>query len=88
MRLGLGQDELAEKAGIAPRTYASWERGEVTPTAAKLGPLIEFLEAQGINPRDTVIDEAETGILRDRLLSDEQKADLIQHLREMRNGDS
>lgn len=87
MRLGLGQDELADKAGIARRTYASWERGEVTPTAAKLGPLIDFLESQGINPRDTAIDEAEAGILRDRLLSDHQKAGLIQQLREMREGE-
>lgn len=87
MRLGLTQDELAEKAGVPLRSYANWERGDVTPTAAKLGPLIKFLESQGINPHDTAMDEAEAGILRDKLLSDRQKADLIQRLRAMRSGE-
>lgn len=87
MRLGRTQEEMAQHAGVAPRTYTSWERGEVIPTAAKLGPLIEFLESQGIDPRAAVIDDAEKGILRDRGLSDEDKAKLLDAVREMR-GDS
>lgn len=84
MRLGLNQEEMAAKAGVAPRTYASWERGEVVPSAQKLRPLIEFLESEGINPRDTARDDAEAAILRDRGLTDRQKAELIEQLREMR----
>ena len=84
MRLGLTQDEMAARAGVPLRTYASWERGDVVPTAGKLGPLIEFLEAEGINPRDTAKDDVEAAILRDSLLSDKQKAEMIDVLRQHR----
>lgn len=87
MRLGLNQDEMAEHAGVAPRTYASWERGENTPTAAKLAPLITFLESQGINPRDTAKDDVEASILRDPAMTERDKAKLIQQLREIRGED-
>src|SRR3954452_22135951 len=76
MRLGLNQEEMAQHAGVPLRTYASWERGEVTPTAAKPNPLIGFLESNGIDPRDPAMDDAEAGIPRDRGLTDRDKAAL------------
>src|SRR4051794_12171641 len=84
MQLELTQEQMAEQAGVPLRTYAMWERGEAMPTASKLAPLVAFLEAQGINPRDTAKDDVEAGILRDRSLSEKQKAELIALLREMR----
>lgn len=88
MRLGLTQEDMASNAGIPLRTYTSWERGEVVPTAAKLSPLIRYLESRGIDPRQTAMDDAEAGILRDRGLTDRDKMELLEQVRAMRSGSS
>lgn len=43
--LGLTQNEMATRVGVAPRTWQSWERAEYYPTAEAL----LFLATQGID---------------------------------------
>lgn len=35
-KAGLKQDEVAERLGVKPRTYGSWERGEAMLSASQL----------------------------------------------------
>lgn len=83
-QLGLSQEELAKRAGIPFRTYRSWENGESEPQAAKITPLLRFLEAEGIDPqRVAVRSPLEQHILDDPGLTIEDKAKLIRALRGM-----
>lgn len=43
-RLNFGQKELAEKAGVAPRSIAAWESGESEPSLDSLDKLAAALE--------------------------------------------
>lgn len=51
---GLTQTELAERAGLADRTYADIERGSVN---MRLTTLIKICEALGVRPNDLMLSE-------------------------------
>ena len=52
---GLTQAELAEKAGLADRTYADIERGTVN---MRLTTLVKICEALNVRPNDLLLSDA------------------------------
>lgn len=48
---GLEQAEVAERAGVKPRTYGAWERGERVPNADNI---LAVCEAIGCEPNDAL----------------------------------
>lgn len=55
---GLTQAELAEKAGLADRTYADIERGNVN---MRIETLLKICDALGVTP-DTILTEENTAL--------------------------
>ena len=74
--LGLRQDEFASRVGIWTRTLASWESGEVEPTARRISSVLKI--AYKISPDAVVYYFAEFTWFKDfsskELLSTPEKA--------------
>lgn len=65
-RAGLTQAELAEKAGLADRTYADIERGMST---MRVSTLIQICEVLNITPNDVLSHENEKVLTSEELVS-------------------
>lgn len=63
-RLGLGQKQLAEKAGIGYRTLISYESGERFPQPAQLYKLAKALGVSTEYLKDDEIEDPEYGLER------------------------
>lgn len=66
-RLGLNQDEVAERVAISPDVYGRLERGTVTP---RLATLLKICEVLAVKPNDLLLDDGGESIATDRLSAD------------------
>ena len=90
-RAGLSQQDMADRIGVKKRTYASWERGEVTFSASQLVDCARVLDCStdeilGLEIRTEFADPREAELHRvwrgldierqDRLLATAQDLEL------------